>query len=1316
MQNRLWVLGFTYTGLNSIISKYQKKCYILNNYREGVNMNKNNSVLICLLFFMLSLNTKSHTEEFPIFIYQELSSGYEFQNKVKLDSMMSRLNQFGVNHIIGFPDEEKYEYDTLYGLTTHFATYHVKLIPTGGYIDKSVRISDTTPFDFSSFIFNSIYYPYIAGNNIVGDEDFGWGYVFDDYWRLPLTGMQYSIGDHYVRYASASLHNEGYLCGRQWWNSELQGIDKAYGYYGNTWVERFLLKARYRIKLDQRPVDTTEVIGKIILKNRAAYDNLYTSIPNNVAICDTCFKKPLDSCLMIDYDTLISSDLTDTTIIKYFIDTSLEPDCVVDGRKYGPMFEIHNGNTVITNSGDTIIMSGTFPSCTTFTTPGGMEVSGLPTLIVKDLYSSDFPSTGEYYVDTIDYLASREPYHTMFYFMDADGTEIYLDSIVVTNNTARAFLELDESQVNSRISSYLDSLNGGTGYLPKYWYIQDEPWATYACFTKANKILNAGDSLGRFTTTLTTTGADIQLPTYFKYMTLDGGIFDHIKVEMYVHEDDITSASGTGMDSTDIQFKLNQNANKLKLIQDSISSLNSDYSYLGLDAKMWVDIGAFRECDSVGGEIIFRGPSPNEAKVLIYLALAYGTKGIGYYTYGSYNPPITGKYEPLPRPDIILEALESEDYKKSSCPCDMDYRVRGLTIWDTVTVSEDLIYTEQWDSCKVVNNIIHDNESLLLDLEWEEAGSSKNVANLTGSFVDSISGDSAYPWIEAAFFEDSNNDNYLMLVNRRSLANESQYARIFVSDSGVYEIWDAFTNTYDTVFDSSGVIKHSVYLPPAEAALLRFKYIHNNDWFGSLSRDWVWPDYSTINVKGDITVVTTKSLKIEDNANISISSCFDTTSGGNYANKVEFFIYGDMRIEGSVNSRINLGTPGDSIGWYGMNIYGGSLYLNYVDISNASMPIFKYYSSSNDTIMNSTISDCDYGIYCYESDSMYMALCDMDDIEYYGITLYNSDSIIIDNCDFTDVSTGVYAGGTGSNLTLNSIAMELTYDIENSVGLNLSSTDGSMSGTEINNYWTGVKIQYGDDFYIYQSAIYADSKDTADAPFMHFGVDAHSTSNANCKIRKTCFEDINEIAVCSNGFNIDLGTASDSGKNSFYVEGLNTNPNYFPVYFVQNEDTPGDTTACIYNYYDLQPSDSTFEAKLASKMSGDIIYSPYVGMPSWGTCIHHGTGGSSKEYQADKEMPILPDEYSIRQNYPNPFNPVTIIEYALPKASEVKIDIYNILGQHVKTVENSYMAAGIHSVIWDGKNNLGHQVSSGIYLYKITAGEYEESKKMIILK
>ncbi len=94
----------------------------------------------------------------------------------------------------------------------------------------------------------------------------------------------------------------------------------------------------------------------------------------------------------------------------------------------------------------------------------------------------------------------------------------------------------------------------------------------------------------------------------------------------------------------------------------------------------------------------------------------------------------------------------------------------------------------------------------------------------------------------------------------------------------------------------------------------------------------------------------------------------------------------------------------------------------------------------------------------------------------------------------------------------------------------------------------------------------------------------------------------------------------------------------------------------------------------------------------------------------------LPTVFSLEQNYPNPFNPSTTLKYALPTNADVRLEIYNVLGQLVKVLVDADQTAGFKTAIWDGTNQYGEKVASGIYIYRIKAAEFVQSKKMILMK
>jgi hypothetical protein len=95
---------------------------------------------------------------------------------------------------------------------------------------------------------------------------------------------------------------------------------------------------------------------------------------------------------------------------------------------------------------------------------------------------------------------------------------------------------------------------------------------------------------------------------------------------------------------------------------------------------------------------------------------------------------------------------------------------------------------------------------------------------------------------------------------------------------------------------------------------------------------------------------------------------------------------------------------------------------------------------------------------------------------------------------------------------------------------------------------------------------------------------------------------------------------------------------------------------------------------------------------------------------------LLPEKFALHQNYPNPFNPITTLRYDLPEQATVNIIIYDMLGREVRTLVNTTQDAGFKSVIWNATNDYGKPVSAGVYLYKIQAGEFVQTRKMVLLK
>jgi hypothetical protein len=111
--------------------------------------------------------------------------------------------------------------------------------------------------------------------------------------------------------------------------------------------------------------------------------------------------------------------------------------------------------------------------------------------------------------------------------------------------------------------------------------------------------------------------------------------------------------------------------------------------------------------------------------------------------------------------------------------------------------------------------------------------------------------------------------------------------------------------------------------------------------------------------------------------------------------------------------------------------------------------------------------------------------------------------------------------------------------------------------------------------------------------------------------------------------------------------------------------------------------------------------------------IFDGAGGANTLAATDRD---LPPAYLLAQNYPNPFNPETRIAFGLPEDGQVRLTVYNMMGQMVRTLVNGPQPAGNHAVRWDGRDDAGRRVASGIYLYRLQANGFESVRRMMLVK
>ncbi|MCW9094724.1 MAG: choice-of-anchor D domain-containing protein [Ignavibacteriaceae bacterium] len=351
--------------------------------------------------------------------------------------------------------------------------------------------------------------------------------------------------------------------------------------------------------------------------------------------------------------------------------------------------------------------------------------------------------------------------------------------------------------------------------------------------------------------------------------------------------------------------------------------------------------------------------------------------------------------------------------------------------------------------------------------------------------------------------------------------------------------------------------------------------------------------------------------------------------------------------------------------------------------------------------------------------------------------------------------TGIELSGTGYDVTL---ASEKTFyassGVQNNgdlITIDPMSGGGTTVGSSLYDEVTSISINPLD------GKLYGLVTGSTSSDLVKFNAgdgDAHLLFNLNISLMAGIAFDTSGVlyGVTRSGevYTIDI----TNGTTNFVVDGEGT---YLGVTFnpatnelwattrsvVVNKDlifkvdlTSGDTTFIGNTGLDKQTNDIAFDENLdlygiigtSSELNDFVSIDPMTGA---GTVV--GSVGMkhilSLAYideivlgvEDDENNVNIPTAYSLKQNYPNPFNPSTTINFSLPAESDVKLVIYNMLGQEITTLVNEQIPAGNHSVIWNANNSGGTQLTSGIYFYKLTASgtngsKFQDVKKMILIK
>jgi hypothetical protein len=190
-----------------------------------------------------------------------------------------------------------------------------------------------------------------------------------------------------------------------------------------------------------------------------------------------------------------------------------------------------------------------------------------------------------------------------------------------------------------------------------------------------------------------------------------------------------------------------------------------------------------------------------------------------------------------------------------------------------------------------------------------------------------------------------------------------------------------------------------------------------------------------------------------------------------------------------------------------------------------------------------------------------------------------------------------------------------------------------------------------------------------------------------------------------------LGSQIDASKIIFYIAGTDG-----PILGLVKAAFVGPLSTVVANFY---VKNGTLWITAGSQATGAFLAKDVIIGAATQLNLATAFSGLLKAPAENNEAlptPDLPVTYSLDQNYPNPFNPATTIRYQLPQDGQVRLDIFNVLGQLVRTLVDEPEQAGFYTIKWDGTNGEGLSAGSGVYFYRIQAGDFVQSRKMMVLK
>jgi len=522
---------------------------------------------------------------------------------------------------------------------------------------------------------------------------------------------------------------------------------------------------------------------------------------------------------------------------------------------------------------------------------------------------------------------------------------------------------------------------------------------------------------------------------------------------------------------------------------------------------------------------------------------------------------------------------------------------------------------------------------------------------------------------------------------------------------------DLINDIKDIVFENSQILQSNTIFIGTDNGIFRRSLIIAED---NITSDTTWTDDSEIFLVGDISISSGATLTIEPGTKIYFAPGYDETASGTDHGRCEFIVNGSLVADASKGDPITFkpwtGDPAaDTAEWY--------------------------------------------GIVCSSTGSVTLNNCALERA-IYGVKASYGD-LDIRHCSFENIaSTAVYSAGTDNYAVIDSNtfgkcytrAIDLSYGVGHDIignrisecknGIRYTSSTGTMNPLDVKD-----NVIENSSFVSPQDGIYISSMNPTAANVMGNTVNGFD--------KGIYLSNINSGAVTGN-------ISHDNATYGIYL--INVSVSFICQYSTYNSFSD--------NYDGISCNGNTSSSFSYNKAEGNSDYGVYVASGSTpnfgiaGTSTGHNAlynpsakkdfyrdglisptvraescywgGGAGRTYgnvdinpymtkdplpKLDPNIGLqLPKDIVMMKAYPNPFNPTTTIEFALPQGCYVTVEIFNIMGQKVRTLGEGSYSAGDHSLVWVGTNDYGEPQSSGVYFAKLTGRDYQGSVKMTLLR